>query len=103
MSSSSDVLSSDSICQKLPASLGDGVKLHNAAAALAAVVHAMHTALDFRLTSPLPSFEAGQTDFSFAYRHPQSAMEFEVKVAKLGGRAVINAIAVEVSSVSRFD
>lgn len=96
----SDLFSPDKLRDKLVSLLPDDAKLPNAIAALAALVHALHSSLDFRLTSTLPAFDdARKTDYSFTYRHPQSAMEFEVKVGKLGGRAVVNAIAVEVSAV----
>ena len=34
--------------------------------------------------------------YTLRYKHEQSSMEFVIKVSKLGGRTVINAIAVEV-------
>jgi proteasome inhibitor subunit 1 (PI31) len=79
---------------------------------LAALVHAIHVNLGFRLDPPhsqaegvddvqernrLPD-EWGQAgrDLSFHYKHEQSAMTFEVSITKLGSRAIVNAIAVEV-------
>jgi proteasome inhibitor subunit 1 (PI31) len=38
----------------------------------------------------------GPGSYTFRYRHEQSNLEYIVKVAKLGSRTLVNAIAVEV-------
>lgn len=39
----------------------------------------------------------GPGHYTFKYKHDQSSLEFVLNVSKLGGRTLINAIAVEVS------
>jgi proteasome inhibitor subunit 1 (PI31) len=86
--------------------------------ALALLVHAIHTNVGFRLISPVAPRAAGQAEgqlmeeqknvlgpgwdvgLKFKYRHEQSALEFVVSVVELGGRAIIAAVAVEVSQCS---
>lgn len=94
--------------------------LSNPASAIAALAHATHTSLGFRLTKPAPQannageeaqnelsqrnklagtwFERCSEDESFAisYRHEQSSLLFELRIGRLGGRIVVNAVAVEV-------
>jgi hypothetical protein len=73
-------------------------------AALALLVHALHVRLGFRLDPPrdgnvLPDdWLASKGDYiALRYRHEQSSMVFELNITRVGGRAVVNAIAVEVS------
>ncbi|OWZ60398.1 hypothetical protein C356_00049 [Cryptococcus neoformans c45] len=105
--------------------------------AIAALVHTIHTALQFRLVSPAPQpaddsskleqlgsggnnddamsevtaveqednsqppvgrlaegwNSRGEDSYSFQYRHDQSAMNFRVRVGKMGSRAQIDAMA----------
>lgn len=39
----------------------------------------------------------GPGNYTLRYRHEQSSLEYLVKVSKLGGRTLINAIAIEAS------
>jgi len=45
----------------------------------------------------------GPGNFTFRYKHEQSSLEFVVKVAKLGSRTVINAIALESEKAASLD
>lgn len=45
---------------------------------------------------PVEWNKSGPGHYTFRYRHEQSSLEFVMKIAKLGGRTLINAIAVEV-------
>ncbi|KAF7352897.1 hypothetical protein MVEN_01257000 [Mycena venus] len=45
----------------------------------------------------------GPSHYTFRYRHDQSSLEFVVKVSKLGGRTLINAIALESDKASSLD
>lgn len=97
--------------------------LTNTTSLIALLVHSIHTALGFRQTRPAPPTldEDGNTSqdplqrnkvskewfennskeesFSFEYRHEQSSLVFQVRISRLGGRTVVNAVAVEVSFV----
>ena len=79
--------------------------------ALAALVHTALTELGFRLIGVDDSTSAGTFEdnvlpdawsahgpgnYTFRYKHEQSSLEFVIKMAKLGNRFTINAIAVEV-------
>jgi proteasome inhibitor subunit 1 (PI31) len=78
---------------------------------IAALLHTALSAVGFRLIAVDESASAnpvlgnvlpsewnqhGPGNYTFRYRHDQSSLEFVVKVAKLGSRTLINAIAVEV-------
>lgn len=95
--------------------LPDDLKtLNSPHVALAGLVHALHVNLGFRLTpshdvdegteeerrlagNKLPDGWGQQgRDLSLAYRHASSAMSFESGVSKIGGRVIVNALAVEV-------
>ena len=105
------------ITQLLPAN----AVLSNSASAIAVLAHAIHSSLGFRLVKAAPPpvtgpeetvsqqpsqqnklasswFERCAEDESFAtsYRHEQSSLLFEVRIGRLGGRIVVNAVAVEV-------
>lgn len=95
--------------------------LSNSTSLIALLVHSIHTSLGFRQTRPQPPtidnegttsqdpltrnrittdwFEnnSKEESFSFEYRHEQSSLVFQVRIGRLGGRIVINAVAVEVS------
>jgi proteasome inhibitor subunit 1 (PI31) len=79
--------------------------------AIAALLHSSMSTLAFRLigleeSSPVLSSsdnvlpegwnKNGPGYYSFRYKHDQSSLEFVLSVSKLGGRTLINAIAVEV-------
>ncbi|KAJ6539222.1 PI31 proteasome regulator N-terminal-domain-containing protein [Mycena capillaripes] len=84
---------------------------------IAALLHAAMTCLAFRLigiddSSPAASSltvlpdewnKNGPSHYTFRYRHDQSSLEFVVKVSKLGGRTLINAIALESDKASSLD
>ncbi|KAJ7904379.1 PI31 proteasome regulator N-terminal-domain-containing protein [Mycena olivaceomarginata] len=84
---------------------------------IAALLHAAMTALAFRLvaiddSSPAASSLSvlpdewnnnGPSHYTFRYRHDQSSLEFVLKVSKLGGRTLINAIALESDKASSLD
>lgn len=86
--------------------------------ALALLIHAIHSALSFRLVSPAPAppsdgeqslpnalpdtwppHPGGQLKFD--YKHEQSTMNFQVTVVELGARILVAAVAVEVSQQCR--
>ncbi|EGO01814.1 hypothetical protein SERLA73DRAFT_49044 [Serpula lacrymans var. lacrymans S7.3] len=84
--------------------------------ALAALVHTAFSILGFRLlalddSSPAANFPGnvlpsdwnthGLVDRTLRYKHDQSSLEFVIKVIKLGQRSLINAIAVEVCSITQ--
>lgn len=94
--------------------------LDNATASIALLAHAIHTSLGFRLVKPASAFsdpesssssdpqvrnkltkdwvdrQSGEESFALSYRHEQSSLLFEVRIGRLGGRIVVNAVAVEV-------
>ncbi|KAI5476044.1 hypothetical protein MNV49_000473 [Pseudohyphozyma bogoriensis] len=88
--------------------------------AVALLVHSIHTSLGFRLVSPSPPSSSSESDSPetknalpqgwtnngsprFKYRHEQSALEFDVSVQELGGRAVVSAVAVQDHKSLSFD
>jgi len=97
------------------------ITISNSTSLIALLVHAIHTSLGFRQTRPAPPtidsdgntsqdplqrnrvnkewFESNSKEesFAFEYRHDQSSLVFQVRIGRLGGRTVINAVAVEVS------
>ena len=114
-----DQLESDKVLKTLYQVLPEDCNtLNSPHVALAALVHALHVQLQFRLTPSHAVSEAledeedkrlaanrlpdgwGQPgrDLSLAYRHASSAMSFETGVSKVEGRVIVNAVAVEVSS-----
>ncbi|KAJ7638691.1 PI31 proteasome regulator N-terminal-domain-containing protein [Roridomyces roridus] len=84
---------------------------------IAALVHTALTALAFRLiaidessqsslssnTLPEGWNKDGPSHYTFKYKHDQSSLEFLFKVSKLGGRTLINAIALESDKASSLD
>lgn len=99
----------------------NGVTVSNSTSLIALLIHSIHTSLGFRQTRPTPPtidsegntsqdpvqrnkvakewFEnnSKEENFAFEYRHDQSSLVFQVRIARLGGRTVVNAVAVEVS------
>lgn len=108
----SNLLDPSALIAKLPTLLpSDTKELKSTQDGLAALVHTVLTILGFRLigvddSSTNTIFESnvlpsewnshGPGAYTFRYKHEQSSFEFIIKVAKLGGRTMINAIAAEV-------
>lgn len=136
-------LNTASLLSLLPTLLPQGTtsSLPHSTDAIAALVHTIHAALQFRLVSPAPQpaednskleqpgssgdnddtmsevtaveqedssqppaarlaegwNSRGEDSYSFQYRHDQSAMNFRIRVGKMGNRAQIDAMA-EVSA-----
>ncbi|KAH7105457.1 PI31 proteasome regulator N-terminal-domain-containing protein [Auriculariales sp. MPI-PUGE-AT-0066] len=102
------VLDPSALLSLLPSLLPEDAKrLESPTSALAALVHAIMTALDFRLvaidedaasvhadTNLLPAqWRANPSSFSFRYKHIQSSLEFVLKVSRLGARTVTDKVA----------
>ncbi|KAJ7129813.1 PI31 proteasome regulator N-terminal-domain-containing protein [Mycena epipterygia] len=113
-----NVLDPAAIIALLPTLLPPSKKtLSSSQDGISALLHAAMTALAFRLiaiddSSPgttslsvLPDEwnKNGPSHYTFRYRHDQSSLEFVVKVSKLGGRTLINAIALESDKASSLD
>ncbi|KAG6911719.1 hypothetical protein DXG01_007969 [Tephrocybe rancida] len=114
-----DILDPSALISLLPTLLPPSSKvLASPQDAIAALLHSIFSAVAFRLTAIdensssasienniLP--EAWSKDspghYTFRYRHDQSSLEFVLKISKLGGRTLINAIAVESDKVSSLD
>jgi proteasome inhibitor subunit 1 (PI31) len=108
----SNILDPSAITALLPTLLPPNAKkLGCSNDGIAALLHTAMAAVGFRLiavddSSPaLPELnnvlpeewnKFGPGNYTFRYRHNQSSLEFVLKVAKLGGRSLVNAIAVEV-------
>jgi PI31 proteasome regulator N-terminal len=108
----SSILDPSAITALLPTLLPPSAKkLTSSHDAIAAILHTAMSAVAFRLiavddvspaqsevTNVLPEEwnKLGPGNYTFRYRHDQSSLEFVVKVAKLGVRTVVNAIALEV-------
>lgn len=96
--------------------------IKNSTSLISLLIHSIHTSLGFRQTRPTPpkiDSEGNNTSqeplernkitkewfnncsneesFYFEYRHDQSSLVFQVRIGRLGGRTVVNAVAVEVS------
>lgn len=109
---STNILDPAALTSLLPTLLPPSAKLLSTAQhALAALMHTAMVIVGFRLISVDDSLVArrdqsnvlpeewsrhGPGNFTFVYKHEQSSLEFVVKVAKLGSRTVVNAIALEV-------
>ncbi|KAJ7699952.1 PI31 proteasome regulator N-terminal-domain-containing protein [Mycena rosella] len=113
-----DALDAAAVIALLPTLLPTSKKtLSSSQDGIAALLHAAMTSLAFRLiaidesspgTSALPALpeewnKHGPSHYTFRYRHDQSSLEFVVKVSKLGGRTLINAIALESDKASSLD
>lgn len=108
----SNILDPAAIVAKLPTLLpADNKELKVPQDALTALAHTAMTVIAFRLIgiddgSSTRTYEGnvlpaewnahGPGAYTLRYKHEQSSFEFVLKIAKLGGRTVINAIAVEV-------
>jgi proteasome inhibitor subunit 1 (PI31) len=108
------ILDPSALLSLLPSILPPSAKsLSSSQDAIAALLHSIMSTLAFRLIaidesslSNLPSTtilpaewnKNGPGYYTFKYRHDQSSLEFVLNVSKLGGRTLINAIAVEVVS-----
>ncbi|KAG5648688.1 hypothetical protein DXG03_000034 [Asterophora parasitica] len=114
-----DILDPSALLSLLPTLLPSASRaLASPQDALASLLHTVFSAVAFRLvaadetsssnstlTNVLPEGwnENGPGNYTFRYRHDQSSLEFILKVLKLGGRTVINAIAVESDKVASLD
>ncbi|KAI0068938.1 hypothetical protein BV25DRAFT_1792224 [Artomyces pyxidatus] len=113
-----DLLDPAALIAALPGFLPPNKKtLQSPYDAIAALLHTAFMALGFRLiavddSSPpstilnglLPEEWNGHPgNYTLRYRHEQSSLEFVIKVAKLGSRTLINAIAVESDKAASLD
>ncbi|KAJ6599191.1 PI31 proteasome regulator N-terminal-domain-containing protein [Mycena vulgaris] len=113
-----DALDPAALISLLPTLLPPSKKtLSSSQDGIAALLHAAMTSLAFRLvaideaspgTSSLPVLpeewnKGGPSHYTFRYKHDQSSLEFILKVSKLGGRTLINAIALESDKASSLD
>ncbi|KAF2263360.1 hypothetical protein CC78DRAFT_497066 [Lojkania enalia] len=115
-------LSAPSLATFMAASLPKGAEpqLKNAYEAVALVVHAGMTAVGFRIiglgedhqintqedaaaSQHLPTEWNASPSYAFRYAHSQSAMEYLVKVNRLGGKAVVFGIALGDDKTTSFD
>lgn len=95
-------------------------QLKNPTEAIALAVHAGMIAVEFRLIGlgederieastdpqspqPLPTIWNTSSSYAFRYAHAQSAMEYLVKVSRLGGKAVIYALAIGDDKTTHFE
>ncbi|OJD16980.1 hypothetical protein AJ78_02914 [Emergomyces pasteurianus Ep9510] len=95
----------------------DETPLKNPWEAIALIGHACMVAVDFRLIgleedhriesqhllSTLPKEWNASSTYAFKYTHPQSSMHFLLKVTRLGGNAVIYALALGHDKTTTFD
>lgn len=109
---SNNILDPSALLSKLPSLLPTGKReLNSPQDGLAALVHTTLSVLGFRLvgvddSAKISTFENnvlpaewnshGPGAYTFRYKHEQSSFEFVLKISKLGGRTMINAIAIEV-------
>ncbi|CAN9311847.1 unnamed protein product [Alternaria alternata] len=115
-------LSSGSLALFMATSLpkGDSSQLKNGTEAVALSVHAGMLAVGFRLIglgederieahadaenpSALPKEWNASSSYAFRYAHAQSAMEYLVKVNRLGGKAVVYALALGDDKTTHFE
>ncbi|KAJ4368302.1 hypothetical protein N0V83_006658 [Neocucurbitaria cava] len=99
---------------------GEGSQLKSPTEAVALAVHAGMLAVGFRLIGvgedtrieahadaedpqALPKAWNASSTYHFRYAHAQSAMEYEVNVHRLGGKANVNALAIGDDKVTQFD
>lgn len=97
----------------------EGSDLASSYEAIALLIHAYLTALDFRLVGfhegqhleecktlapRLPaSWNAGFGALSFVYKHKQSAMDFVFRVDRMGAKVEVRGLAVGADNIYRFD
>ncbi|EDN08471.1 proteasome Inhibitor PI31 superfamily domain-containing protein [Histoplasma capsulatum] len=112
-------LSSRSILSRAAASIGNDadVLLKDPWEAIALIGHACMAAVSFRLigldeshriesqepSSPLPKEWNANSTYAFTYSHPQSSMQFLLKISRLGDNAVIYALALGHDKTTSFD
>jgi proteasome inhibitor subunit 1 (PI31) len=112
MESDKDILDPSAVLASLPNLLPPAYKtLKTPHDGIAALLHSAMVAVGFRLvavdenvparsilTNVLPDEwnQHGPGNYTLRYKHQQSSLEFLVKVVKLSGRTLVNAIAVEV-------
>ncbi|KAF2121483.1 PI31 proteasome regulator N-terminal-domain-containing protein [Lophiotrema nucula] len=116
--SAGNPLSAGSLSTFMAVSLPKG-ELKNGFEAVALAVHAGMIAVGFRLIGlgeehriahsdaqtpeSLPAEWNASSSYAFRYRHAQSAMEYLVKVTRLGGKAIVNALADGDDKIASFD
>jgi len=115
-----DLLDPSALLQSLPSLLPlNGKTLGSQYDAIACLLHTALIALGFRLIAVDDAAPASAVlldgvlpaewnnhspgNYTFRYRHEQSSLEYVVKVAKLGSRTLINAIAVESDKAASLD
>ncbi|KAI0033771.1 PI31 proteasome regulator N-terminal-domain-containing protein [Vararia minispora EC-137] len=113
-----DLLDPSALLQSLPRLLPPGNKtLRSPSDAIACLLHTAMIAVGFRLIAVddtpaitildgvLPAHwnQHGPEHHTFRYRHEQSSLDFIMKTTKLGGRTLINAIAVESDKAASLD
>ncbi|PGH17062.1 hypothetical protein AJ80_04935 [Polytolypa hystricis UAMH7299] len=111
------VLAPQNILEICSRSLGDGGNLNNSWEAVALLGHACMVAVDFRLigldeeqrieteatSQALPREWNANSTYSFKYAHQQSSMQYLLKISRLGGNAVIFALALGDDKTTSFD
>ncbi|KZT43027.1 hypothetical protein SISSUDRAFT_1040918 [Sistotremastrum suecicum HHB10207 ss-3] len=113
-----DQLDAYVLLEKLPKLLPSGQGLKSPQDALVALQHTIFTVLGFRLvsvdeTSSPKEFPEnvlsdnwslhGPGSYTLRYKHDQSSLEFLLKISKLGGRTLFNAIAIESDRIASLD
>lgn len=115
-------LGADSLATFMAASIpkAAGQRLSNPYEAVALAVHAAMLAVGFRLIGlgeddrieaqadannpqPLPAEWNAHSSYAFRYAHSESSMEFVIKVTRLGGKAVVNGIAIGDDKTTHMD
>ncbi|GAA5972883.1 hypothetical protein JCM11641_003987 [Rhodosporidiobolus odoratus] len=115
----SNALSPDSLLQLAQQLVSSSTSLSTPTQVLALLIHAIHSALSFRLITPEPasstptelSQASGETaphpntlpqgwptkdgELKFKYKHDQSSLEYVVSVVQLGDRALVAGVAVQ--------
>ncbi|GJN94413.1 hypothetical protein Rhopal_007493-T1 [Rhodotorula paludigena] len=109
-----DPLDPAALCALAPSLVAPDCSLATPAHALALVVHALHSALAFRLVDPAPppppaestdehatpnrlpdSWPAPGAELKFRYKHAQSSLDFVVSIVQLGDRLLVAGAAVD--------
>ncbi|BGP43576.1 hypothetical protein JCM10449v2_007617 [Rhodotorula kratochvilovae] len=102
-----DPLAPDALLALARRLVAPDASLSTPAQALALVVHALHSALGFRLVQPAPTEGADppnrlpddwphpQGELKFRYKHDQSSLEFVISVVNLGDRLLVAGAAVD--------
>ncbi|ETN41648.1 uncharacterized protein HMPREF1541_03584 [Cyphellophora europaea CBS 101466] len=65
--------------------------------------HRIEAQSDPQDASPLPSIWNAAPTYAFRYTHPQSSMEFLLKVNRLGGKALVHGIALGDDKTASFE